>query len=419
MRRGRRLLLLASAAVVPAAAVLLAWVFLERDDLRWLAAPEPPAVRFRPAIRPPAPPPPEAPAPLPPPPRTLSVRGLSVLPCPPPLGALPEVKRGLETLDEDLVGAVKDLKDRSGLFPAAGNTLDVLPLPAAECAFAEPFQVLLRNGRYVAEVPAEPLVLGWWEKRNLLSAALAWALLLQEVPAFAETPLWFRAGASLHLSGFGDPYLHRRILESDAPLLLARPLGGEEGAWAEGALALSALEERKGAGALRRWINLLRTGRPFWEALAEAAGESRAAFENGYRTFAQERVKALTSSRGELEEAVALLRQGKDGEALERLRGFVEGRPLDLYAGDAAYYLNYARVRRGAYREAAFGFTDLLVNRPTTTHLQGKAHYFLGRALALEGYGPLALAEYRLAALSPDSELLRKAAQQRQKELEP
>jgi hypothetical protein len=76
-------------------------------------------------------------------------------------------------------------------------------------------------------------------------------------------------------------------------------------------------------------------------------------------------------------------------------------------------------VRREAYREAVLGFTDLLVNRPASTHLQGKAHYFLGRAYQLDGYGPLALAEYRLAALSPDSELLRKAAAQRRKELEP
>ncbi|MGC8764238.1 MAG: tetratricopeptide repeat protein, partial [Acidobacteriota bacterium] len=349
----------------------------------------------------------------------LSVKGLSLKPCPAPLGALPEVRRSLETLDEDLSGAVKDLKDGSGLFPTAEDTLEILPRPAAECPFAEPFQVRRLGGRWAAEVPAEPLVLGWWDRRSLLAAALAWALLGQEVPAFGEAPLWFRAGASLHLSGFGTAYLSRRILESDAPLLLAGPLSEEEGAWAKGVLALSALEARKGTGALRRWINLLHAGRPFWEALDGAAGESPEAFEEGYRTFGAERLKTLTASRGEFREAVALLRQGKDQAALERLQAFVEERPLDLYAGDAAYYLNYARVRRGAYREAARGFTDLLVNRPTSTHLQGKARYFLGRAYQLEGYGPLAVAEYRLAALSPDSELLRKAAAQRLKELEP
>jgi len=414
-----RVLRAAAAAVVLAGAGLLAGILLWRDDLRWLAAPEPPAVRFRPPIRTPAPPPlPSEPSP-PPVPRVLSVKGLTVQPCPPPLGAVPEVRRTLETLDEDLAGAVKDLKDGAGLFPAAENTFDVLPRPAAACAFAEPFEVRRQGGRWVAEVPTEPLVLGWWERRSLLTAALAWALLGQEVPAFSEAPLWFRAGASLHLGGFAQAYLSRRILESEAPLLLAGPLEGEEGAWTKGVLALEALEARKGPRALRRWINLLHAGRPFWEALAEAAGESREAFEEGYRTFGAERLKALTASRGEFQEAVALLRQGKDGAALERLRAFVEERPLDLYAGDAAYYLNYARVRRGAYREAVLGFTDLLVNRPASTHLQGKAHYFLGRAYQLDGYGPLALAEYRLAALSPDSELLRKAAAQRRKELEP
>ncbi len=417
MERGP-ILRAAACAVALSAAGLLAGVLLRWDDLRWLSAPEPPAVRFRPPIRPTAPPPP-APQPPPPlPPRVLSVKGLSVGPCP-PLGAVPEVRRVLEGLDEDLAGAVKDLKDASGLFPSPENTLEILPRPAAECAFAEPFDVGRRGGRWVAEVPAEPLVLGWWDRRSLLAAALAWALLEQEVPAFSEAPLWFRAGASLHLAGFGQAYLSRRILESDAPLLLAGPLDREEDAWAKGVLALWALEARKGPGALRRWVNLLHAGRPFWEAHAAAAGESREAFEEGYRTLGAHRLKELTASRGEFREAVALLRQGKDGEALERLRAFVEERPLDLYAGDAAYYLNYARVRRGAYREAVLGFTDLLVNRPASTHLQGKARYFLGRAYQLDGYGPLALAEYRLAALSPDSELLRKAAAQRQKELEP
>jgi TolA-binding protein len=117
-------------------------------------------------------------------------------------------------------------------------------------------------------------------------------------------------------------------------------------------------------------------------------------------------------------DAVALLRLQKESQAMPVLEALVRNRPLDVYAGDAKYFLNYARFREGDYEEAINGFTDLLVNAPGSTTWQGKAHYFLGRSYQLSGYWPLAIREFMLASLEPDSATLRKLARQRLAEVE-
>ncbi len=419
--RARRTILLGLAAAGVAVAALLLWMGLEGGDLRWLLAPEIPEVRPRAVRLPVAAPAPALSAPIPvePAARELSVAGLKVESCQGEICLKPEVAPVAGRLEEDLLGAVKDLKDGAGLFPAGGNRVVFLPRSSRDCSFREAFAVRRGGGFSSVDLPVEPVVLGWWPARQVMAAALAWALLDQEIPAYGEAPRWFRAGAALHLSGFGEAYTRRALLESDAPPLLVRPLGDSgDGAWEAGAWALRALEARRGREALRSWLSALRSGSSFWGGLSETCGESPETFESEYRHWAEAYVREVTANRGELMEAVALLRRGKDAEAAARLEAFVGGRPLDLYAGDAAYYLNYARVRRGAYTAAINGFTDLLVNAAGTTSLQGKAHYFMGRAYHFGGYAPLARAEYALAALSPDSDLLRKLAAERLKELE-
>jgi hypothetical protein len=417
--RARRAVLAGTAAGA-AAGALLVWVFLARGDLRWLVAPEMPEARRRPVVLRPEPTPEVAATALAEvSERELSVVGLKVAPCQGDLCREPEVMQVAGRLEEDLLGAVKDLKDGAGLFPAGGNRVVFLPRSFRDCAFREAFAVRREGGLSAVDLPVEPVVLRWWPARQVMAAALAWALLDQEVPAYGEAPLWFRAGAALHLSGFGESWTRRALLQSEAPALLVRPLADSgDGAWVAGAWAMRAFEARRGREALRAWLSALRAGSSFWGALAEVCGESPETFESEYRRWAEAYVREATANRTELAEAVSLLRRGKDGEAAARLESFVGGRPLDLYAGDAAYYLNYARVRRGAYTAAINGFTDLLVNAPGTTSLQGKAHYFMGRAYHFGGYAPLARSEYALAALSPDSDLLRRLAAERLKELE-
>ncbi len=417
----RRTILLAFAAAGAAVAALLLWMVLMGGDLRWLLAPEIPEVRPR-AVRPRVAAPAPAlsvPVPVEPAARVLSVEGLKVDPCQGDVCLEPEVAPVAARLEEDLLDAVKDLKDGAGLFPAAGNRVVFLPKSFRDCSFREPFAVRRGGGFSSVDLPVEPLVLRWWPARQVMAAALAWALLDQEIPAYGEAPLWFRAGAALHLSDFGEACTRRALLESDAPSLLVRPLADSgEGAWVAGVWALRALEARRGREALRSWLSALRSGSSFWGGLSETCGESPETFESEYRRWAEAYVREITANRAEVVEAVALLRRGKDAEAAGRLEAFLGERPLDLYAGDAAYYLNYARVRRGEYRAAINGFTDLLVNAAGTTSLQGKAHYFMGRAYHFGGHAPLARAEYALAALSPDSDLLRKLAAERLKELE-
>ncbi|MEW5765225.1 MAG: tetratricopeptide repeat protein [Acidobacteriota bacterium] len=419
--RARRTILLGLAAAGGAGAALLLWLALQGGDLRWLLAPEVPEVRSRAVGRREVPPAPAPPLPVPAEAavRELSVAGLKVGPCEGEICREPNVAAAAGRLEEELVGAVRDLKDGAGLFPADGNRIVLVPRSFRDCAFREAFAVRREDGFSSVDLPMEPIVLKWWPAREVMSAALAWAVLDQEIPLYGQTPLWFRAGSALHLSGFGEAYTRRALLESDAPPLLVRPLGDSgDGAWVAGAWAMRALEARKGRAALRSWLSALRSGSPFWEALSQTCGESPEAFESEYRRWAEAYVREVTVNRAELMEAVALLRRGKDAEAAARLEAFVGERPLDLYAGDAAYYLNYARVRRGAYTAAINGFTDLLVNAAGTTSLQGKAHYFMGRAYHFGGYAPLARSEYSLAALSPDSELLRKLAAERIKEME-
>jgi tetratricopeptide (TPR) repeat protein len=376
----------------------------------------------------PAPPPreatePAAASPLPPPPpapRALSWENLTVGAIEGDLRLKPPVAKVLDLLDQDLLGAVKDLKDDSGLFPCAANHVVFVPVSRKEAAFREAYSVLPAKTGMRVEVPVEPLVLGWWTGRAALESALAEALLLEEVPALSKAPAWLRAGAALQLSGFGETYTRRVLLDwGPPPAQLIRPLrdSGDQ-AWADGYFAMRAFVAEKGDEALRRWIEAMRAGKGWEEALRSAAGESFDEFDGRYRNWAQAYLRGLCVNRQVLLDAVAYLRQEKDQEAYPLLKDFVEKQPLDLYAGNARYFLNYCRYRLGEYDRAIEGFTDLLVNASSATTWQGKAHYFAGRCYQLTGYPPLAIQQYRLAALDPDDALLEQLAQKRLKELE-
>jgi len=411
-------------AVLLSLAALAVVVYIHRNDLKWLWAP---AAETAPAIRQaPAPPPPPEPADkavrpvAPPPPRVLSIEGLSIKPYTGELALDPNVEKTLGVLDANLMDAVKDLKDRSALFPTSQDVITFVPVSARDCSFTEAFSASLENGKVRVMLPIEPLALRWWSARNVMSAALAAGILLKEVPEYSNAPVWFRYGAALYLSGFGEVYSRRTVLDSDRPpLQLVRPLNDAvDMAWVDGYWAVRALAANRGDGAVKDWIEGMRSGLGWKAALQQSTGESFEAFESRYRTWASAYIGDRCANRKVLMDAVALLRQQKEGEALPILKEFVENHPLDFYAGNARYYLNYARFRLGMYNRAIDGFTDLLVNAPYTTSWQGKAQYFQGRCYQLSGYSPLALNHFLLASLSPNDDLLTKLANKRLKEIQ-
>ena len=407
------------------AALCAAMVALILFALRWNPRPVVPSVPTRtpPLIAPEtAPPSTSSAAPLspvrPPRPKVVSWEGLKVGPCTSDLRFDLMAKRTLDHLDQDLLDAVKDLKDASGLFPVADDTVVIVPVSRSEAPFREAYSVSAPPVR--VEVALEPLVLGWWPAREALASALAEAILLQEAPRYAESPAWLRHGIALYLSRFGSRYADRTLLESPlAPSQLVRPLA-EAGdlAWIDGYWAVQSLSARLGDDAVKRWVQGMFEGRTWSDALRDAGGETPQEFEENYRGRTTAFLRDRCASRQELLDAVALLRLQKEAEAIPVLEALVRNRPLDVYAGNAKYFLNYARFREGDYREAINGFTDLLVNDPASTTWQGKAHYFLGRSYQLSGYWPLAVREFMIASLDPDSATLRKLARQKLAEVE-
>lgn len=410
----RRIVLAASVALLLAAAAAVAFFVLKGrsaprevatgvEDLRPKRgeAPPPPA----PALEKPA----RAPRS-----KVLSWDGLSVRPCTSEIRLDPMVRPLLGRLDQTLLDAVKDLKDASGLYPVADDRAAFLPISRKEASFKEPYAVRQERDGVLVELPLEPIVLGWWPARTVVASALAEAVLMEAAPRYAEAPSWLRHGMALHLSRFGETYAERAILDSSLPPpQMVRALDeAADLSWADGYWAVRALAARSGDDAVKRWAQEMFEGRPWAEALKEAAGETTVDFEGRYRTWAGAYLRDLCANRQELTDAVALLRLQRESEALPGLESFVQNRPLDLYAGNARYYLNYARFRDGNYRDATNGFTDLLVNAPATTSMQGKAHYFLGRCYQLSGYRPLAVKEYMLASLDPDSALLQRLAKE-------
>ena len=414
----RRGLTLALAMAALCAAVIAMIFFVLRGSPRSAVSGVP--TRTPPLMAPEVPPPPPSPAsPVRPPrPKVVSWEGLKVGPCNSDLRFDPLAKRTLDHLDQDLLGAVKDLKDASGLFPVSDDAVVIVPVSRSEAPFREAYSVSAPPVR--VEVALEPLILGWWPAREALASALAEAILLQEVPRYAESPAWLRHGIALHLSGFGSRYADRALLESSlAPSQLVRPLA-EAGdlAWMDGYWAIQSLCARSGDDAVKRWVQGMFEGRTWSDALRDAADETPQAFEESYRSRTTALLRDRCANRQELLDAVALLRLQKEAEAIPILEALVRTRPLDLYAGNAKYFLNYARFREGNYREAINGFTDLLVNAPASTTWQGKAHYFLGRSYQLSGYWPLAVKEFMAAALDPDSATLRKLARHKLAEVE-
>ncbi len=394
----------------------------------YLFRPSPPAPAAAAPAKPPPAASPPAPTPTPPPPapavapraQVVSWSGLQIAPCESNLRFDAMVGPVLGQLDQDLLEAVKDLKDASGLFPVAEDRVSFVPVSRTEASFREAYAATPGEGRVRVEVPLEPLVLAWWPSRQVMASALAEAILLQEVPRYEQAPAWLRHGIALHLSRFGPTYASRAVLDSTLPpAQLVRPLE-EAGdlAWLDGYWAVRALSARRGDETVKRWVQRMFEGRTWTEALLDASGETPQVFQERYTAWATAHLRDRCANRQAVADAVALLRLQKEGEAAALLAAFVQNNPLDLYAGNAKYFLNYARFRLGEYEDAINGFTDLLVNDPATTTWQGKAHYFLGRSYQLAGYRPLALKEYMLAALDPGSTLLRKLAKQHLAEVE-
>ena len=419
-----RLAALVLGGVLLCLAALGAFVAWNRRDLVWLAAPPPPAVR--PAPRVPAPPPEPAPvpvpapAPVPPPkPRVLSLDGLTVQPYDGELRLDPNVMKVTGVMDQSLVGAVKDLKDAAGLFPTADDKITFVLVSQKDAAFRQAFQASAVPGGARVELALEPMVLGWWAPRQVLAAGLAAGILVQEVPSFAQGPTWMRYGMALYLSGFGDLYARRAFVNSDLPpLQLVHPLdeAGDD-AWVDGWLALRAFTATKGDASVDSWVSAMHAGESWDRALARTSGENAQAFDSRYQTWSNAYLAGLSANRQALLDAVALLRRQQEQEALPLLEHFVKEYPLDLYAGNARYFLNYARYRLGRYDRAIDGFTDLLTNFAATTCFQGKAHYFLGRCYELSGYGPLAEQQFQIAELDARNALLLKLCKRRLAEI--
>lgn len=416
-----RLLFLVLGTVLVCAALAAFYAYLNRQDLIHLWMPQPPD-----------PPPRKAPPPVetrvpevapskPPPPRTIDWSGLKVLPYRGEHQGDFLCKKTTSKLDQDLLDAVKDLKDASGLFPSAQDRLRVSPLDFGACSFTGPYALRPpTEGPYVVEVAVEPMILRWYAPRQVLASALAEGILTREVAGYASGPAWLRHGLALELSGFGNTYIRRLLLTSEAhPDHRIRPLGeATEDPWLNGWLAIRYFKSQRGDEGLKFLIGSLRMEGDWRRALA-AQDFPENTFEEGFRAWAVSYLRDRCVNRETLAEMEEMLRREEESDVRPLIEDFVKNRPLDLYSGDARYYLGYTLYRLGEYDEAIYVFTDLLQNQPTHTSRQGKAHFFLGRCYQIKDYGPLAEQEYRFARLAPENAFLRKLANKRFEELQP
>lgn len=313
----------------------------------------------------------------------------------------------LGDLDQALAGAMKDLKDGSGLYPTALNRALFKPLDYQSCAFKQPFEVVDRGGECNVEFAAEPLMLKWWAPREMLSSALCRVLLTEDCPGYAASPEWFRAGLSLKLGGLGPVYETRSLLELNVPPMQAISGLGEGGErqWLNGYWAFRSIEARHGEEGIKALVGSLKRGES-WQAALKACGEDPGQFDARYREWSKAYLRDRTANRENFLSMISLLRQLREEEAAPLLEAFVKEQPLDLYTGDARYWLGNCYYRLGRYEEASRVLADLLTNAPYTTSLQGKCFYFLGRCYQMMGYAPMALPEYAAAAREPDNPLL-------------
>ncbi len=319
-----------------------------------------------------------------------------------------DAARALGDLDEALLDAIKDLKDGSGLYPTAQNITRFTPSDYQDCSFKQPFSVVKSpSGRYDVQFAVEPIMLKWWAARDLLSAALCQVLLDENCRAYGEAPEWFQVGLALDLSSFGPIYETRSLLSSSVPpIQLISGVGeGHERQWLNGYWAFRSLEARRGEGAIRSIVESLQKGAD-WQSALKGCGEEASALDDSYRGWTSAYLKDKTANRETLLNMVSLLREQREDEAAPLLNAFVKEQPLDLYAGDAAYWLGYCNYRLGKYEESSRELADLLTNSPYTTSLQSKAWYFLGRSYQMMGYTPMALPEYIAAAREPENPLL-------------
>lgn len=409
-------------SVTASLAVVALFIYIEWGDLRWLTAqPVGSDVRVQHNFTP------EAPSSIRvvpkkknylPPRRILSTDGLRVTQYGGADRLDDKIWQTTEGLDQDLLDAVKDLKDAVGLYPTAADRVTVVPLPQSQCTFREPFEVVPSGAGFKVNLPVEPLALGMWKARDALSASLAVSILEREVPTLRDAPSWLIYGIALNFSDLGYTWERRAVLDSDgAPKLLIRRLKDAGNlSWADGYWALRAFSFRKGRGAVFGWIEAMRAGESWREALTGSSGESPDDFEAAYVKWTTRYLDQKCANRRFLLDQVAKLRLRRERDVVPVLSKFVEEHPLDWYAGNARYFLNYARFRIGRYDRAIEGFSDLLLNQPESTTWQGKAHYFMGRAYQLSGYAPLAEEQFKIAALS-DNPLLVKLAVRRIKEV--
>lgn len=420
--RKRRMTVLILGSIIASFGTLALFVYLQWGNLKWLGTPTvPPGSSGHHRVVS------EVHAPLrvvppkkisPPPRRILSTDGLKVMKYAGSNGLDKRIWETTNGLDQDLLDAVKDLKDAVGLYPSASDRMVVVPLPRSKCAFREPFEVIPFGEGFRVKLPVEPIALGMWKARESLSAALAVSILEREVPSLREAPSWLIHGIAMDFSELGHTWELRTVLESDEPprLLIRQLKYAGDLAWVDGYWALRAFSERKGEQALFDWIEAMRTGLSWRDALTKSSGETPEEFEAEYEKWATEHLDQKCANRRFLLDQVAKLRLREEKDVVPVLSKFVEEHPLDWYAGNARYFLNYARFRLGMYDRAIEGFSDLLLNDAESTTWQGKAHYFMGRAYQLSGYAPLAEEQFRTALLS-DNPLLVKLAKRRLKEV--
>jgi tetratricopeptide (TPR) repeat protein len=330
------------------------------------------------------------------------------------------IQKATSALERDLMDAIKDLKDNFGLFPTAADRVVFEPRDTSECAFKGPYGIEAgaAGGPMRVDIPMEPLVLGWYPARRVMAAALAEAVLTREAPGYASAPPWLRHGLALHLSRFGEFVERRYLLQSaDSPLHKVRALeeAGDD-SWTAGYWALRSLAGRRGDAGVKALADALRQKADWREAL-RSAGETPEQMDSTYRTWAKAHLRDITANREEFLDMVGLLRREREKEVLPRFEAFTREHPLDLYAGDSRYYHAYALYRTGAYDLAVRAFTDLLFNDPTSTSMQGKAHFFLGRCYQILNYPPLAEEQYLLARADPGSALLAQLATARLEEV--
>lgn len=396
------------------AAALGFFAWRHRGDLAYLYVPSPaePPRAARQAAALPAPKTeigaPEKTAVSPPVQRPMSWAGLRLEPYSGRFAGDGDAITSLGDLDQALAGAMKDLKDSSDLYPSAQNHALFKPLDYQSCAFKQPFEVVDKGGGECSvEFAVEPLMLKWWAARDMLAAALCRVLLTEDCPGYADSPEWFRAGLSLKLSGLGPVYETRSLLELNIPPMQAISGLGESGErqWLNGYWAFRSIEARHGGEGIRALIGSLKRGES-WQAALKASGEDPDAFDSRYREWSKAYLKDRAANRESFLSMISLLREQREEDAAPLLEAFVKEQPLDLYTGDARYWLGNCNYRLGRYDEASRGLADLLTNSPYTTSLQGKGLYFLGRCYQMMGYAPMALPEYAAAAREPDNPLL-------------